>query len=141
MSLCLSSTALHLLSMLLGVRVPEGDGAAPSAAHGPHAMGVLLARAEGHQPPTLGTHLSLPGERGETVKPPCSAGHSPSTEVTLPQGTWKSRELLGIYSQSMSKADLGEGHRESKVTDIHRLEEPGKYQLGKSQTLLCLRFA
>lgn len=104
--ICFSSMALHLLSVLLGVRVPEGDGAAPSAAHGPHAMRVLLARAEGHQPPTLGTHLGLPGGRQETVKPadPCSGAHSPSTEVTLPLRMWKSRELLGIHSQSMSKA-------------------------------------
>lgn len=106
--------ALHLLSMLPGVRVPEGNGAAPSTAHGPHAMGVLLARAEGYQPPTFWTHLGLPGEREETVKTadPCSGAHSP-TEVTVPLGTWKSRELLGIYSQSRTKADLGEGQRES----------------------------
>lgn len=61
--------ALHLLSVLRGVCVPEGNGAAPATPHSPHAMGVLLARAEGHQPPTLGMHLGLPGERQETVKP------------------------------------------------------------------------
>lgn len=143
--ICFSSTALHLLSVLLGVRVPEGDGAAPSAAHGPHAVRVLLPRAEGYQPPTLGMHLGLPGERQETVKPaePCSGAHSPSTEVTLPLGMWKSRELLGTYSQSIARPWRGPEriNGTTKVTDTHRLEEPGKSQLGKSQTLLCLRFA
>jgi len=109
---------LYLLSMLLGMCVPESNGAAPSAAHCPHAVGVLLARAEGYQPPTLRTHLSLPGEREreETMKPaaPCSAVHGPSTEVMLPLGTWNSGEPQGICCQSMSKVDLGEGQRESK---------------------------
>lgn len=72
--------AIHLLGVLLGVCVPQGNGAAPAAAHGPHAMGVLLARAEGYQPPALGAHLGLPGGRQETVKPadPSSGAHSPS---------------------------------------------------------------
>lgn len=98
--------AIHLLGVLLGVCVPQGNGAAPAAAHGPHAVGVLLARAEGYQPPALGAHLGLPGGRQEKMKPadPSSGAHSPSTEVTLPLGMWKSRELRGIYSQSVSKA-------------------------------------
>lgn len=54
---------LYLFSVLLGVCVPESHGAAPATAHCPHAVGVLLARAEGYQPPTLRTHLSLPGKR------------------------------------------------------------------------------
>lgn len=68
---------------------------------------------------------------------PCSGVHGPPTEVTLPLGTWHSRELLGIHCQSVSKADLGEGQRErikgtTQVTDTHRLEEPGTSQLGRS---------
>lgn len=115
---------LYLLSVLLGVCVPESNGAAPSAAHCPHAVGVLLARAEGYQPPTLRMHLGLPGEREERMKPgaPCSGVHSPSTEVTLPLGMWNSREPPGIHCQSMSKVDLGEGQRESKGQ--HRSQTP-----------------
>lgn len=107
---------LYLLSMLLGVCVPQGDGAAPAAAHRPHAVGVLLARAEGYQPPTLRMYLGLTGETEETMKPAAlfSGVYSCRTEATLLLGTWNSREPLGTYCQSMSKADLGEGQGESE---------------------------
>lgn len=63
-------------------------------------------------------HFGLPGEREETMKPtaPCSGVHGPPTEVTLPLGTWHSRELLGTYCQSMSKVDLGEGENQRDNT-------------------------
>lgn len=124
--------------MLLGVCVPESNGAAPPAAHCPHAVGVLLARAEGHQPPTLRTHLSLTGETEETMKPaaPGSGVYSRCTKVTLPLGMWNSRGPLGIHCQSMSKVDLEEGQGEIKgttyITDTHRLQEPGTSQLERS---------
>lgn len=63
--------ALYLLSVLCRVRVPESNGTAPALAHCLHTMGILLARAEGYQSPTLRMHLSLPGERrhNETSSP------------------------------------------------------------------------
>lgn len=51
--------APHLLSVLRCPRVPQGQSATPAPSHGPYPMGVLAARAEGHEPSTARMNLSL----------------------------------------------------------------------------------
>lgn len=87
-------------------------------------MGVLLARAEGYQPPTLRVHLGLPEEKEQTMKPAasCSGANGLSMEVMLSLVTQNSREPPGNHYQSISKADVGEEQTESKGQ--HRLQTP-----------------
>lgn len=51
--------APHLLPVLRCPRVPQGQSATPAPSHGPYPMGVLAARAEGHEPSTARMNLSL----------------------------------------------------------------------------------
>ena len=49
----------HLLPVLRGPGVPQRQGTAPPPCHGPHAVGILHARAEGHEAAAARTNLCL----------------------------------------------------------------------------------
>lgn len=49
----------HLLPVLRGPGVPQRQGTAPPPCHSPHAVGILHARAEGHEAAAARTNLCL----------------------------------------------------------------------------------